>query len=829
MPRLGQTLVATAIAALLAAPIAAGADDERGREALPAAPSLSYSPDRVIVEWAADASAVERRSAREEAGVDFTDDLGSRRFQLVETEPGQAPRQAIRELEADPAVHFAVRDGYDGLASVPNDPFFNQLWGLRNTGLGVGGFLGAVAGDDIDVLGAWEATVGTPTTVVADIDGGYRFEHPDLANVAWSNPGETLDGIDNDSNGIVDDVHGADFIGSNAEAPQTDGDPTDDDLVLGGHGVHTAGTIGAEGNNGIGITGVAQDVRIMPLRVCSAFVLAEEHGCLFSAEIAAINYAGANGARAANMSLGGNNFNAAVRDALAANPQTLFVIAAGNDARSNDVIPQYPCSYDPLGEGKSAVDNVVCVAATDQADHLASFSNWGAQSVDLGAPGTETLSTYPYSYPLKDDFQVDDFAAKWSASGADGGFGRTSEAPLTSYGISDSPGATPVADSERASTATVNLTPGHESCALELDRWVSGINPLWVEVELGEEVVHGIGIKGSGRRSIDLTDKLSEGGEVIVRFRYEARSSPAPSDGAWVDDVELHCMAKVGEAVGYEYLQGTSMATPHVTGTAALLFSLKPSASVSEVRQALLSSVDPIPSLAGKTTSGGRLDAGAAVDLLDTVAPAAPNLSTTVPASPSQNNQPRLRGSAQRGTSVDVYANANCSGAPVATGTAAQLAATGIAVSVTSNTVTQLSARATDLAPLTSACSAPISYTHGSAVVPPPTDPGGGTDPGGTGSAGSPPAASGNPAPAPAAGPPAPVCTVPKLTGKTLSQAKAALKSASCELGVVRKPRPHRGKQPPLVVRSSSPAAGAHPASGRVALTLGPKPRKGHR
>ncbi len=130
----------------------------------------------MIVEWAAGASPVERRAAREEADVDFATDLGSRRFQLVETEPWQTPREAVRELEVDPAVLLAQRDGYDGLDSVPNDPFFGQLWGLQNTGLGIEG-----------------------------------------------------------------------FVGADAATPETDGDPTDDDLVSGGHGVHTAGTIGAEG------------------------------------------------------------------------------------------------------------------------------------------------------------------------------------------------------------------------------------------------------------------------------------------------------------------------------------------------------------------------------------------------------------------------------------------------------------------------------------------------------------------------------------------------------------------------------------------------------
>lgn len=444
MPRLGPALVATAIAALLAAPSASATQEQRVSNSASATSPVVVSPDRMIVEWAAGASPTERRAAREEAGVDYAGDLGSRRFQLVETESGQTPQEAVRELEMDPAVVVAERDRYIGLDSVPNDPLFDQLWGLQNTGLGIEGFSGAVAGDDIGAVSAWDGTVGTPSTVVADIDTGYRFEHPDLANVAWTNPGEIPEnGLDDDHDGIVDDVHGADFVGANAEVPVVDGDPTDDDLLEGGHGVHTAGTIGAQGNNGIGITGVAQNVSIMPLRVCSPAVSAGESLCPTSAIVEAIEYAGAHGARAANISLGGATKSTALADAIAANPQTLFVVSAGNFTHSNDVEPRYPCNLDPLAEGKSAVDNVICVAATDQADRLAEFSDWGAKSVDLGAPGTQILSTFPITHLIKDDFEVDDFATKWTATGPDGGFARTNEPPLTSYGIGDSPGVPP--------------------------------------------------------------------------------------------------------------------------------------------------------------------------------------------------------------------------------------------------------------------------------------------------------------------------------------------------------------------------------------------------
>lgn len=124
-------------------------------------PPAVLSPDRVIVEWAAAASPTERRAAREEADVEFADDLGNRRFQLVETEPGQAPGEAVRELEADPSVVLAERDGYIAPDSIPNDPLFDQLWGLQNTGLGIDGFAPALAGADIDVSSAWDRTIGT--------------------------------------------------------------------------------------------------------------------------------------------------------------------------------------------------------------------------------------------------------------------------------------------------------------------------------------------------------------------------------------------------------------------------------------------------------------------------------------------------------------------------------------------------------------------------------------------------------------------------------------------------------------------------------------------
>ncbi len=847
MPRPGLCILAVT-SALLLAPSAASALEE-GHEPLSGAPATTvagFVPGAVIVQWSAAAGHADRVDARKCADVSFAADLGNRTFQLVETEPGQTAPEAVAELEADPAVAVAERDTYRSLHAVPNDPLFGQLWGLRNEGLGIDGASSALAGADVNAVAAWDRTVGTPTTVVADIDTGYRFDHPDLANVAWTNAVEAsgVPGVDDDADGIVDDIHGADFIGNNGEAASTDGDPSDEDLLTGGHGVHTAGTIGAQGNNGVGITGVAQNVRIMPLRVCSRFPALEDGRCRGASIVAAINYAAAKGARVANMSLGGNTFSQTEVNALAAAKETLFVISAGNDGSDNDgggAAPaghHYPCDYVPPVQASPAVpgaiDNVVCVAATDQADQLAGFSDWGASSVDLAAPGTEVLSTYPFTTQLEDTFTVDDFATKWPATGASGGFERTNQAPLTSFGMTDSSGA-PVAGSVRETTSAAIAVPANGGCRLTQTRRVvlSGgeqyrYSVLLNGVELTSSSPASTAGSGLERRFLDLPAGIKAGGSVQVRFRFTAGASPSPTAGVWLDGISLVCSQALGQASAYGFLQGTSMAAPHVSGAAGLLFSRVPAASVTQVRNALLAGTDAIPSQAGLTTTGGRLDIPKALDSLEGVSvdhtpPANPILSGTVPESGSNDNHPRIKGSAEVGATVTLFKGLACAGPPIASGTAAELAGAGIQVAVPDNTITFFTATATDAAQNRSACSAATSYLED---TPPPTEGGGGTGGGGGGGnsggggGSTPPAAGGSASPPPSGG-----CKVPNLAGLSLAKAKSALAGAHCMLGKVTQPKARKGRKlGALVVKSSSPAAGSS-TTGAVALTLGPKPK----
>lgn len=343
------------------------------------------------------------------------------------------------------------------------------LWALRNSGQN-----GGVDGADINVsrpgLGgtnAWDISVGSSDVVVAVIDTGVRYTHRDLVTQMWVNPGEIAgNGADEDGNGYIDDVHGLNAI-------LDSGDPFDDH----DHGTHVAGTIAAAANDDNGHVGIAWKVKIMALK----FIRNAEQGGygLTSDAIQCLQYAVSKGVKLSNNSWGGGPFEQTLFDAIqqARDKGHLFVAAAGNDSSDTDLDPAFPADYE--------LDNVISVAAIDRKDKLASFSNFGRNTVDLGAPGVEIYS---------------------STSGSD---------------------------------------------------------------------------------------------------------------------------------TEYQVFAGTSMASPHVTGVAALCLSANPKASVLELRERLLSTVSPVESLKGRTVTGGRLNALAALQ-----ATADGVLEVSVTPAPGTSSQP---------------------------------------------------------------------------------------------------------------------------------------------------------------------------------------------
>lgn len=336
--------------------------------------SADYVPNQLLVGMQAGVSP-DVVSERLEAVVPGTSTrpLGNYGVFLVTLPEGRTVPSAINLLKDQPGILYAEPNWRFQMNAVPNDPDYNRMWGMENVGQTVNGTSG-IPGADVSAVSAWDTSTGTLSTLVGIVDSGIDYNHPDLAANIWTNPGEIAgNGIDDDGNGYVDDIHGYDFIDG-------DNDPMDGF----GHGTHVAGTIGAVGNNGIGTVGVNWNVQMIALRMFDDFGFGTT-----AAAIEGLNYAVAMGATVSNHSYGGGARSLAEESAIQAAQAAghILVISAGNSGRNNDFLPTYPASYPQ--------DNIIAVAATDQSDNLAGFSNFGRTSVDIGAPGVNIWSTTP--------------------------------------------------------------------------------------------------------------------------------------------------------------------------------------------------------------------------------------------------------------------------------------------------------------------------------------------------------------------------------------------------------------------------------------------------
>jgi subtilisin family serine protease len=592
--------------------------------------AAKYVPGELIVQFRTGVSASARSSALGASDARATRGLDQVGLVLVRLKKGVSVQAAAAELESDPRVMFAEPNYVYHLSAIPNDPRFPQLWGMHQG-----------SDHDIDAPQAWNLTTGRVGVRVAVIDSGIAYDHPDLAGNIWVN-NDPPDGVDNDGNGKRDDTRGWDFVGD-------DNQPLDHN----GHGTHVAGTIGAVGDNALGVTGVSWDVSLMPLRA------ADGHGRLTAANIRqAVAYACAERAHIVNGSFGGPGKSRALANLIksAACRRTLFIFAAGNDGTNltanRRATNSYPCEYHrPAPQGFS-VKNIVCVAATTRADRLASYSNHGPAAVHLAAPGgnggadsQEIRSTWP-GYQVvwgPDDMGTVGTWGDQINAGANGAaaplWDRTnahSSSPTSS--LTDSPAGNYVnsAITTIRNMTAINLT-GQFGCAIDYDLLLdtelffdffgifAGTSTLTEDEEI--EALSG----SSGGQFVMLTSDLTSfdgAPEVYVRFFLDSDRS-IREDGAYVDDVLVKCVAANGE--GYETISGTSMATPHVAGVAALLKAKVPGFSVTKLKNAILQGVEKKRNLRNRVSTGGRLNARRSLNVaLDHTRPR-----TTITAKPS--------------------------------------------------------------------------------------------------------------------------------------------------------------------------------------------------
>jgi thermitase len=584
----GLAIAACALASFLAGSQASAAPSGGHLSALDPGGSRAYFPGEAIVHFEPGTSAADRRAARNAAGVEFEESLAIPRTQLVQAEGSISA--AVRRLQEQPGVADAQPNYRYQAAAVPppSDTFFASLWGLSDP---------ALPDPGVGALEAWEQSEGDGE-VIAVLDTGVDLTHPDLAGNLWTNP---------DPAPSVDDLHGYDFV-------DDDGDPDDYNF----HGTHVAGTAAAIADNGLGIAGVAPAGQIMAIRVLDG------DGSGSTADIAdGVAYAAEHGAGVINLSLGGPaGEDEAMEDAveLAGADGAVVVVAAGNDGENNDAVPTTPCTLPQA--------NLICVAAINKSGALASFSNYGAKSVDIAAPGTSILSAkVDYGAPLFSNGFEPGTTGAWLTSAENGGIewglatpgagGSTqaaADSPDGAYGQAVNPSEFAV--SEMFTDDAVDLS-GERGCRIHFltkyeleegfDFLLAGAIDEGSSFDLASFTGASFGYPTGFEREEASISGLD--GEKDAHPLFAVLSDQAvEADGAYVDDVRLICRDETyldqitsasqydqPSAGNYVAFQGTSMATPHVAGVVALVRAAAPGASATQVVDAILTGAAALP------------------------------------------------------------------------------------------------------------------------------------------------------------------------------------------------------------------------------------------
>jgi len=525
----------------------------------------------------------------------------SSRVSLIKLPEDKEIGEAIEELAAEGILaepnYFREIYNYNSESEevlIPNDYYFYIQWGLHNTGQVING--------EED---AWEITSSnnckSPSkngkVIVAVIGTGIAPNHPDLTENIWINPDEIADGRDNDGNGLVDDLIGWDFLhGRNNPA---DGN---------GHDTCTSSIIAGKGNDYQGMAGISWNAKIMALKIFDSI----GRGTIAD-ELEAISYATRKGAFVINMSFGGPQYSKIEKD-LIENSPALFVCAAGNYGEDSDEKPNFPASY--------KLPNIISVAATDAADKLADFSNFGEKNVDVAAPGVKIVGALPKRKTIFHEGFEKGIGA-WTTGGQKDTWGTTKTQQVKGFSsLTESPGG-----NYKNNTASWIMTPmiNLSSCnGSKLNFYIGGIaeekDYLYVQASKNaknwtDEIIYlsgnfFSGITGSSGRlwfpaSVDL--EKYDGEKIYMRFYFKTDSSGV-EDGYYIDEFTVTAIDESPCKGDWTFFNGTSMSAPFVSGIAALIKEESPLLSSEAIREIIKAGVDKKVSLHRKVATGGRVN-----------------------------------------------------------------------------------------------------------------------------------------------------------------------------------------------------------------------------
>ena len=622
------------------------------------APQKNYVEGEILVKYKNNKINLDTSSGRAAAlnfisskSLENKEDIIKANISVLKIKDSKTVEQKIAELKNDPNIEYVQPNfQYYPLSIDTNDTYKDLLWGLDNTGQSVNGISGTNDAD-IDAPEAWAINEGTNSSaIVAVIDSGVAYNHPDLAGNLWD--GSSCK--DENGNALGGCNHGYDYEDSDKiPLPTTSS-----------HGTHIAGTIVAVKNNSKGIIGVAPNVKIMALK--SSLTTADN--------VKSINFAKQNGAKVINASWGtystsGGYYDIAMYNAIK-DFSGLFVVAAGNaDYNHDDGIDthkSYPDGFKittPIGPG---LNNIIVVAATDQNDALATFSDYGAISVDVGAPGTNIYSTFADTTILDETFEEvtpPDVPSGWVKGGTNNNWGtynfndgfwnkvlygdlallyaNNTNSTITSltYNLGGNTSGATISFLTACDTE-YTTTDWRDYMVLEYSSDGTSFSPYlpWDEAFL--DFLNGDSNPSGGAGY--YFENLSIPSQYLssnfkFRFRWVTNASDNNYDGCRIDYITITKYSD-GSDEKYEYMDGTSVAVPHVAGLAGLIWGYKPGLTYFQVKDTILSTGDDKASLSGKTVTGKRINAYNALNSIDVTIP---TLSEVIPVpTPTNDNTP---------------------------------------------------------------------------------------------------------------------------------------------------------------------------------------------